>query len=89
VATAAHQAEGSTIDCDSWLMEHLPDSIYREPSGDAVDFYHRYPDDIAGDRGLGPQCVVMTRIGDRVSWVCTINEANAPLLLAGSGLLPQ
>lgn len=142
-------------------MEHLPGSIYREPSGDAVDFYRRYPDDIAVIAALGlnafrfgvewarvepeageisvaaldhysrvvdtclrhgiepvvtlhhftsPQwlirhnggwrdpdtaarfadyaAAVMTRLGDRVSWVCTINEANAPVLLAGSGLLP-
>ena len=33
--------------------------------------------------------VVMARLGDRVTWVCTINEANAPVLLAGSGLLPE
>jgi beta-glucosidase len=31
----------------------------------------------------------MARLGDRVTWVCTINEANAPVLLAGSGLLPE
>jgi beta-glucosidase len=31
--------------------------------------------------------VVMARLGDRVSWVCTINEANAPVLLAASGSL--
>ena len=162
MATAAHQVEGNNIGCDSWLMEHLPDSIYREPSGDAVDFYHRYPDDIAVIAALGlnafrfgvewarvepemgeisaaaldhysrmvdtclghgiepvvtlhhftsPQWlirhnggwrsqdtaarfadyagVLMARLGDRVSWVCTINEANAPLLMAGSGLLPE
>lgn len=162
VATAAHQVEGNNVSCDSWLMEHLPGSIYREPSGDAVDFYHRYPDDIAVIAALGlnafrfgiewarvepemgrisvvefdhysrvvdtclrhgiepvvtlhhftsPQWlirhnggwrspdtaqrfadyagVVMARLGDRVTWVCTINEANAPVLLAGSGLLPE
>jgi beta-glucosidase len=162
VATAAHQVEGNNVNCDSWLMEHLPGSIYREPSGDAVDFYHRYPDDIAVIAALGlnafrfgvewariepekgqisvaeldhysrvvdtcldhgiepvvtlhhftsPQWlirhnggwrgtdtakrfadyagVVMARLCDRVTWVCTINEANAPVLLAGSGLLPE
>ena len=155
VATAAHQVEGNNVGSDAWLMEHLPGSVYREPSGDAVDFYHRYPDDIAVIAALGlnafrfgvewarvepeigeissaeldhysrvvdtclrhgiepvvtlhhftsPQwlirhnggwrgpdtaarfadyaAVVMARLGDRVSWVCTINEANAPVLLA-------
>jgi beta-glucosidase len=46
-ATAAHQVEGNNINNDSWLMEHLPGTIYTEPSGDACDHYHRYADDIA------------------------------------------
>jgi beta-glucosidase len=160
VATAAYQVEGANVSSDAWLMEHLPGSMYREPSGDAVDFYHRYPDDIAVVATLGlnafrfgvewariepeageisraqlehysrvvdtclghgvepivtlhhftsPQwlirwhggwrshdtadrfadyaATVMSRLGDRVSWVCTINEANTPLLLAHYGLL--
>ena len=53
VATAAHQVEGANVSSDAWLMEHLPGSMYREPSGDAVDFYHRYPDDIAVVATLG------------------------------------
>jgi beta-glucosidase/6-phospho-beta-glucosidase/beta-galactosidase len=53
VATAAHQVEGNNIACDAWLMEHLPGTVYREPSGDAIDFYHRYPDDIAVIAALG------------------------------------
>jgi beta-glucosidase len=162
VATAAHQVEGNNVACDAWLMEHLPDTVYREPSGDAVDFYHRYPDDIAVIAALGlnafrfgvewariepekgevstaaldhysrvvdtclkhgvepvltlhhftsPQwlirhnggwrgtdtalrfadyaATVMRRLGDRVTWVCTINEANTPVLLTHSGLLPE
>jgi len=46
-ATAAHQVEGNNVYNDSWLLEHLPDSIYVEPSGDACDQYHRYREDIA------------------------------------------
>ena len=53
VATAAHQVEGNNVANDAWLMEQLPGSIYREPSGDAVDFYHRYRDDIAVIAALG------------------------------------
>jgi beta-glucosidase len=162
VATAAHQVEGNNVACDAWLMEHLPGTVYREPSGDAIDFYHRYPDDIAVIAALGlnafrfgvewariepedgeistaalghysrvvdtclehgiepvltlhhftsPQwlirhnggwrsaetarrfadyvATVMARLGDRVSWVCTINEANTPALLTAGGLLPE
>lgn len=46
-ATAAHQVEGNNVYNDSWLLEHLPGTIYVEPSGDACDQYHRYREDIA------------------------------------------
>ncbi|MFN2108078.1 MAG: glycoside hydrolase family 1 protein [Anaerolineae bacterium] len=46
-ATAAHQVEGNNVNSDSWLLEHMPGTIYTEPSGDACDHYHRYPEDIA------------------------------------------
>jgi beta-glucosidase len=46
-ATAAHQVEGNNVYNDSWLMEHLPNTIYAEPSGDACDQYHRYREDLA------------------------------------------
>jgi beta-glucosidase len=46
-ATAAHQVEGNNINNESWVLEHLPGTIFVEPSGDACDHYHRYPADIA------------------------------------------
>ena len=46
-ATAAHQVEGNNVNSDGWLLEHLPGTIFAEPSGDACDHYHRYPEDIA------------------------------------------
>ena len=46
-ATAAHQVEGNNINSDIWLMEHVPETPYAEPSGDACDHYHRYRSDIA------------------------------------------
>jgi beta-glucosidase len=45
-AAAAHQVEGTNSNCDFWLMEHFPGTIFSEPSGDACDHYHRYPQDI-------------------------------------------
>jgi beta-glucosidase len=52
-ATSAHQVEGGNVYNDSWLLEHTPGTHYAEPSGDACDHYHRYPDDIALIAGLG------------------------------------
>jgi beta-glucosidase len=46
-ATAAHQVEGNNVNSDFWVLEHLPETIFMEPSGDACDHYHRYPEDIA------------------------------------------
>ncbi|MFN8531096.1 MAG: family 1 glycosylhydrolase [Anaerolineae bacterium] len=46
-ATAAHQVEGNNVNSESWVLEHLPGTIYQEPSGDACDHYHRYREDIA------------------------------------------
>lgn len=53
VATAAHQVEGNNVNSDGWLLEHVPDTIFAEPSGDAVDHYHRYREDIALIASLG------------------------------------
>jgi beta-glucosidase len=46
-ATAAHQVEGGNWNNDWWMWEHDPSSPCVEPSGDAVDQYHRYKEDIA------------------------------------------
>jgi beta-glucosidase len=53
VASAAHQVEGNNVNSDTWFLEHLPGSMFSEPSRDAVDHYHRYREDIALIAGLG------------------------------------
>jgi beta-glucosidase len=45
-ATSAHQVEGGNWNNDWWAWEHTPDSPCQEPSGDACDHWHRYPEDI-------------------------------------------
>ena len=52
-ATAAHQVEGSNLNSDFWVLEHIPGTFFKEPSGDACDHYHRYRQDIALLAGLG------------------------------------
>ena len=43
-STAAHQIEGNNVNSDWWAREGMmPGS---EPSGDAVDSYHRYREDM-------------------------------------------
>ena len=46
-ATAGHQVEGNLVNDECWLLEHLDHSMFKEPSGDACDHYHRFEADIA------------------------------------------
>lgn len=46
-ATSAHQTEGNNVSADIWDAEWTRESIFAEPSGDACDSYHRYPEDIS------------------------------------------
>ena len=32
VATAGHQVEGNNVNSDTWFLEHLPGTIFAEPS---------------------------------------------------------
>ena len=52
-ATAAHQVEGNNINSDNWLLERAPNTMYKEPSGDACDHYHLYEQDINQLADLG------------------------------------
>ncbi len=55
-AISAHQSEGGNVNSDSWLLERLTPTVYREPSGDACDSYHRYGEDVALAASLGLNC---------------------------------
>jgi beta-glucosidase len=46
VATGAHQTEGNNVASDWWEFEHAPGTVIPEPSGDAVDSYHRWHRDM-------------------------------------------
>ncbi len=52
-ATAGHQVEGGNVNADLWPMEWVENSTFNEPSGDACDHYHRYPEDISMLAELG------------------------------------
>jgi beta-glucosidase len=53
-ATAAHQVEGNNTHSDYWAQEHMEYTSFVEPSGEAVDHYNRYEEDIKAmaDAGL-------------------------------------
>lgn len=52
-ATAAHQVEGDNTNSDMWALEHADPSIFKEPSGAAMDQWARFDDDIAILAALG------------------------------------
>ncbi|WP_067819809.1 glycoside hydrolase family 1 protein [Actinomadura kijaniata] len=53
-ATAAHQIEGNNLNNDWWQLEHTAAEYGVQFSGDAVDSYHRYEEDMTllADAGL-------------------------------------
>lgn len=55
-ATAGHQVEGNNVNADIWLLEQVPQSTFREPSGDACDSLHRWPEDVALVAAMGLNC---------------------------------
>jgi len=52
-ATAAHQIEGGNVNNDWWAFEHAPGTPCVEPSGDACDSFHRWPEDLDLVAALG------------------------------------
>ncbi|MDX6200155.1 MAG: beta-glucosidase [Actinomycetota bacterium] len=45
-ATSPHQTEGGNVSSDWWALEHAGNALVRQRSGDAVDSYHRWPEDM-------------------------------------------
>lgn len=53
-ATAGHQVEGNNINADLWLLENIKPTLYAERSGDALNSFELWPQDIdlVGQIGL-------------------------------------
>ncbi|MFJ5925017.1 glycoside hydrolase family 1 protein [Kitasatospora sp. NPDC092948] len=45
-STSPHQVEGNNVNADWWALENAPDSPLPDRSGDALDSYHRYAEDM-------------------------------------------
>jgi beta-glucosidase len=55
-AISAHQSEGGNTNSDSWLLETITPTAFKDPSGDACDSYHRYEEDLDIAQSLGLNC---------------------------------
>ncbi|MGH1560426.1 family 1 glycosylhydrolase [Caulobacter segnis] len=45
-ATAGHQVEGDNVNADTWLLENIRPTIYGERSGDALNSFELWPQDL-------------------------------------------
>ncbi|RZT08243.1 beta-glucosidase [Duganella sp. CF402] len=52
-AVAGHQVEGGNINSDGWLLENVQPTVFAERSGDAVDHYRLFVQDIVLVASLG------------------------------------
>jgi beta-glucosidase len=55
-AISAHQSEGNNTASDSWLLETITPTAFKDPSGDACDSYERYEEDLDIAASLGLNC---------------------------------
>jgi len=53
VATSGHQTEGGNTRSDTWFLEHVRPSVFREPSGQACNSYQLWREDVDLVAGLG------------------------------------
>ena len=53
VASAGHQTEGGNTQSDTWFLEHVRPTVFREPSGRACDSYARWREDVDLVAALG------------------------------------
>ncbi|PRY18376.1 family 1 glycosylhydrolase [Kineococcus rhizosphaerae] len=53
VATAGHQVEGGNTASDTWFLENVHPTLFRERSGTACDSYARYEEDLDLAAGMG------------------------------------
>ncbi|GAA1973165.1 glycoside hydrolase family 1 protein [Microbacterium pumilum] len=53
VATAGHQNEGDNVDSDTWFLENVTPTIFREPSGKAMNGWELWESDLDLVAGMG------------------------------------
>ncbi|WP_347304628.1 family 1 glycosylhydrolase (plasmid) [Croceibacterium sp. TMG7-5b_MA50] len=52
-ATAGHQVEGNNVAADLWLLENMQPTIFAEPSGDAVNHFGLWAQDLDMVKAMG------------------------------------
>jgi beta-glucosidase len=52
-ATAGHQVEGNNVNSDTWLLENVRPTVFVDPSGDAVNSFELWRQDLDLVRSMG------------------------------------
>ncbi len=52
-ASAGHQTEGGNTGSDTWFLEHVRPTVFRQPSGQACNSYELWREDVDLVAGLG------------------------------------
>ncbi|MCP5144927.1 MAG: glycoside hydrolase family 1 protein [Gammaproteobacteria bacterium] len=52
-ASAGHQTEGNNVASDIWLLEHVPETVFADRSGDATNSFELWPADLDLVKSLG------------------------------------
>jgi beta-glucosidase len=52
-ATAGHQIEGNNSNSDTWFLENVKPSVFAEPSRDAANSFHLWPQDMDLAKAMG------------------------------------
>ncbi|MEV6303347.1 family 1 glycosylhydrolase [Actinoplanes sp. NPDC051861] len=53
VSGAGHQTEGDNVNSDTWFLENVTPTVFKEPSGPACDSYNRWREDVDLAAGMG------------------------------------
>ena len=66
VATAGHQNEGDNVDSDTWFLENVTPTVFRERSGKACNGWELWEQDLDLVAGHGPERLpLLGRVGPR------------------------
>src|SRR5438094_211313 len=86
VATSGHQSEGGNTCSDTWFLENVRPTAFREPSGRACDSYERWREDVDLVAGLG---LVAYRFCVEWARVAAAEGAGGPRYRGANLVLPE
>lgn len=69
VASSGHQTEGGNTRSDTWFLEHVRPTVFREPSGRACDSYQRWREDVELVDGVPVVGYLHWTLLDNFEWI--------------------